>query len=108
MSLKIKKTHLKKMVKEAIQEVLLEARSLSSLYGGQFAVVARKVKDLTKKIVHLEQLYEKDTFNRTFLAFSREIFQDIFGLPEDRAGIRFFTPMNTIFYRTWRSHFRKH
>ena len=75
------------MVKEAIQEVLLEARSLSSLYGGQFAVVARKVKDLTKKIVHLEQLYEKDTFNRTFLAFSREIFQDIFGLPEDRARL---------------------
>ena len=84
MSLKIKKTHLKEMVREAIQEVLLEARSLSSFYSKQFAVIAKKVKDLTKKVIHLEKMYEQDEFNRTFLAFSREIFRDIFGSPEEK------------------------
>ena len=84
MSVKVTKVYLKEMVKEAIQEVLLEARSLSNIYKDQFSTIVEKIKNLTQKVIELEKMHREDRFDRTFVGLSGQIFKEIFGHPEDK------------------------
>jgi hypothetical protein len=84
MSVKVTKTHLKEMVREAIQEVLLEARSLSTIYKNQFSTIVKKIKNLTQKVIELEKMHKENRLDHAFLGLSTQVFKEIFGHPEDK------------------------
>jgi|GEM_PF-6926527 len=84
MSVKVTKTHLKELVKEAIEEVLFEARSLSSLYKVQFATVASKLRSLSREVIELEKMYNEKELDHSFLRLSVQVFNNLFGDPRNK------------------------